>query len=169
MLRLTTLGVALGEVSNEIGEVGGENQGPRISWYLHNCEPPIRTPAPWCAAGLQGCSDIAARALRVPNPLDEVRREALVLSYYEWAKSKGLLVPASEAQPGDLAFFDFHPKSGNPWDHIGLVIEGPGDGVEYRTVEGNTSSANQREGDRWELKTRRTDRGYATAFARWAP
>ncbi len=167
-LRILTLGVALGDVSHEVREVGGNNMGPRVAWYLKNCVPPIIIPAPWCAAAVQGCSDIAARAWGIPNPLDEVRQEALVLSYYEWARDNRLIVPAEEALPGDLAFYDFHPDSGNPWDHIGLLLDPVDFAGAYRAIEGNTGSQSQRDGDGMFLKGRSTRSTYKTAFARWA-
>jgi len=82
-LQIATLGVALGEVSQRVREVGGNNQGPRIQEYLNNLDPPIHEAAPWCAAGLHFCADTAAMGLGVPNPLDAVRLEAYVQSYWD--------------------------------------------------------------------------------------
>lgn len=167
-LRAVTLGVAMGEVWNGVHEVGGNNMGPKVSWYLANCDPPIHIAAPWCAAAVQGCSDHAARQLRMPNPLDAVRQEALVLSYHEWATQNGIVVPAHLAEPGDLVLFDFHPGVGNPWDHIGFLEVAPGQGASFLTLEGNTGSQSQRDGDGFYEKERFTNHTYDVEFVRWA-
>lgn len=167
-LQLVALGVAIAEVDHEVRETGGQNRGPRIRRYLANCEPPLPEGNPWCAAATQYCSDVAARALGLANPLDEVRLEAYVQSYYDWASARGLLVTASQTQPGDLVLFNFR---GVRWDHIGFVLEPPlrqGDRWRpVRTVEGNTNDGGSRDGDGFYLKAREV-RENRTIFVRWA-
>lgn len=165
MIRAVTLGVALGEISHGVREEGGNNEGPRIREYLMNTDPPIHVSAPWCAAAVQYWADVACRGLGVPNPLDEVRREAYVQDYRAWAIGRGALVSEVDAEPGDLVLYDFR---GIRWDHIGILLS-PVEAGAFRAVEGNTSDASQRDGDAVAVKGRRIDSGYPVCFVRWAP
>ena len=157
-----TLGVALGEVDHKIREVGGNNRGPRIAQYLGSLDPPIHSAAPWCAAFVAYCSDTAARGAGLTNPLDEVKLEAYVQSYYDWASPHKL---TSEPRRGDLVLFNF---GGKRWDHIGIIAIPPNEhGILY-SVEGNTGDVNQRDGDGVYLKPRDTSK-LTCCFVRWAP
>lgn len=169
-LPLVTLGMALGDADHGVHEVGGENRGERVARYLANSDPPINVAAPWCAAWVQERADVAAAHLGLVNPLDMVRREALVADYFAWAKETRRVVPVEQAEPGDLICFNFR---GQGWDHIGFVVRRGPAGSIY-TVEGNTSpgvgSANverEREGDGVFTKTRSTTR-QPVAIIRWA-
>ena len=82
-IRLVTLGVIAGEIDHGVREEGGNNLGPRMKRYRENADPPIGKAVPWCALLVQYASDIAAKVLEITNPLDDVRQEALVQSYYE--------------------------------------------------------------------------------------
>src|SRR5690554_3172510 len=112
-LALVTLGVALADADHKVREVGGNNRGPRITQYLRGVEPPIHVDAPWCAAAVQYWSDVAARGLGVKNPLDAVRHEALVQSYYDHLKDRGE-VAVDLVEPGDLCLFQF-PNGPDRW------------------------------------------------------
>lgn len=160
-LRQVALGVAICEVDNKVREEGGANAGPRVRKYLANAG--INVAAPWCAAFVQYVSDVAANALAVPNPLDAVKLEAYVQSYYVWAKEAGALVKPEAALPGDLVLYDFHGKR---WDHIGLLLDTPTEGA-FRSVEGNTNEAGSREGDGVLVRVRSLTK-YPCAFVRWA-
>ena len=168
-LSVLALGVALGDADNGVHEQGGNNTGPKIRRYLKNCDPPINVAAPWCAAGLQYWSDIAAQAWDVPNPLDAVRLEAYVQSYYEWAKAGDRVVPVANAEPGDLVLYNF---GGKRWDHIGMVLK-PLSGGMLAAIEGNTSPGvgasadeREREGDGVYIKVRVITR-QPIAIVRW--
>lgn len=158
------LGVAIGEMDQEVREEWGENRGARISEYRENCEPPIGDAVPWCALFVQYVTDVACRALRIRNPLDGVRLEAYVQSYYDWAAAEGRIIPPEEVLPGDLALFNFRNVR---WDHIGLVLSTPTDSGTFQTIEGNTNEAGAREGDGVFEKDRTTAR-YPVVFVRWA-
>lgn len=164
-IQHVVLGVALAEVDHGVREEGGNNTGPRIRQYLANTTPPIHVAAPWCAAFVQYVADVACRLLDVPNPLDSVKLEAYVQSYYNWAVEHSALVGPEEAQAGDLVLYDFRGKR---WDHIGILLS-PVDMDAFRTVEGNTSDSSQRDGDAAAIKGRRTDADYPVCFVRWAP
>lgn len=163
-LQAVTLGVAICEADHKVVEEG-TNWGPRVREYLRNCDPPINVAAPWCAAFLAFVSDVAARGLGVANPLDSVRLEAYVQSYYQWAKEGGRLISPQESIPGDLVLYNFRNVR---WDHIGLLITPPDDLGFMRCVEGNTNDAGSRDGDGVYMKIRSLKRNYPVAFVRWA-
>ncbi len=164
MIRAVTLGVLAGEVDHGVREEGGNNLGPRMTAYRENADPPIGIAVPWCALLVQYASDVAAKVLEITNPLDAVRQEALVLSYFEELQDQE--VTRSAVEPGDLALFKFG-SSGRAWDHIGVVAVPPAAGSEFfRTIEGNTSDDSERDGDAVAFKTRRLDR-YPVIFLTW--
>lgn len=161
MLSYTTLGVAACDADHKVREEGGNNRGARIRQYLDNAG--IAQPAPWCAAFVQYCADVAARTLGVPNPLDAVKLEAYVQSYADQFKTQE--VTEAQAQPGDLVLFSF---GGERWDHIGIVAQAPVRGT-FWVVEGNTGDVNQRDGDGVYVKPRTMKTGKrAPLFLRWA-
>ena len=164
MIRLVTLGVLACEIDHGVREEGGNNLGPRMLRYRENADPPIGIAVPWCALLIQYASDVAALALGIPNPLDDVRQEALVQSYFE--ELADFEIRGESVEVGDLALFKFG-SSERAWDHIGLVARAP-DGVnEFRTIEGNTSDDSERDGDAVAYKTRVLDGSYPVTFLTW--
>lgn len=165
LLLGAALGVAFDEVDHRIREVGGNNRGPRIEQYRLNADPPFHVAVPWCALFVQYCTDIAARGLGVANPLDAVKLEAYVQSYYDWATGNDKVVNLNTVRAGHLVLFRF--GSANRWNHIGLVARPPdGNGIIW-TVEGNTSTTDDRDGDGVEMKPRDT-RELTCTFVAWA-
>jgi hypothetical protein len=169
VIHLVTLGVALCDVDHKVREIGGNNSGPRIRQYLASLDPPMAVDAPWCAAAVQYWSDLAARSIGVVNPLDAVKLEALVQSYYDHFRLD-VIGPAVKPAPGDLVLFKF-PKDGKPsptWNHIGIIAQAPKPGTSIAWVaEGNTGDVDQRDGDGVYLKPR--DLGKLTnCVIRWA-
>lgn len=169
-LPLVTLGIALGDVDHGVHEEGGNNNGLRVRAYLKHCDPPINIAAPWCAAFVQYVSDVAADALDTPNPLNDVRHEAYVQSYYDWAKATGKLVTEGDASPGDLILYNF---GGKRWDHIGVVLRPLSKGM-IAAIEANTSAGvgataaeRERDGDGVFVKVRNIGR-QPIAIVRWA-
>lgn len=160
-LRAVALGCAVMDARRKVRE-NGTNSGPEVTEYLKNAG--INVAAPWCAAAVQFWSDVAANALAVKNPLDEVKLEAYVQSYYQWAKDRGSIASEAIALPGDLVLYNF---GGKRWDHIGLLLDTPTDGA-FRAVEGNTNEAGSREGDGVLIRIRSTKKGYPVTFVRWA-
>jgi hypothetical protein len=168
-LQHVALGVAIGEAEWKVREEGA-NRGARVSQYLRTVDPPIAIPAPWCAAFVQFVADRAADHLLMPNPLDAVRQEALVASYWGWANESGRLIDPSKAGPGDLVLFNFRRKG---WDHIGMLVRRVSS-LTLVTVEGNTSPGvgadrieRERDGEGVFVKHRSTDR-QPIAVIRWA-
>lgn len=169
-LAHVALGVALGDVDHGVHEEGGNNNGSRIRAYLKHCDPPINVAAPWCAASCQYWADFAADALGVQNPLNDVRLEAYVQSYHDWAKAAGKLIDVEHAQPGDLILYNF---GGSRFDHIGIVLQ-PLHAGRIVSVEGNTSPGvgasaveRERDGDGVFVKVRTLGR-QPIAIVRWA-
>jgi uncharacterized protein YfaT (DUF1175 family) len=151
----------------------GTNDGKAVRRVLKNAG--INVAAPWCAAWVQDISDSAAKSLGMSNPLDEVKQEALVQSYANWASAKPkdrLVIFPSRALPGDLVLFKF--GTADRWNHIGIVTHPPHDdatGAAFRTIEANTSSGaagSQRDGDGVYERIRTVVPG-KTMFVRWAP
>lgn len=160
-LREVTLGVAIGDARGKVRE-DGTNKGRRITEALKNAG--IDVSAAWCVAIVQLWADDAAAILRVPNPLDEVKLEALVASYLDWAVANRRVVAPEKALPGDLVIYKF--TTGN---HAGLLIDTPAADGTFRAVEGNTNAAGSREGDGVYEKDRGTNKGYSVTFVRWTP
>lgn len=168
-LHHQAVGFFVCEVDHEIREIGGQNRGPRVEKYLRNCDPPISTAAPWCAAVMQYGVDIVADMGDFYNPLDQVRLEAYVQSYHDWGVANGLIVPAGV--PGDLVLYSF---GGQRFDHIGMVYKGVRRIGDFLALEGNTSPGigltpeeRDREGDGFYIKNRAMGKGYKVAFLRW--
>lgn len=157
MLHRVALGFAIAEADHKIREEN-PNDSTRIREYLANSSIPV--PAPWCAAFVQFCSDRAAQAIVQRNPLDDVRREALVADYVEWAKEENRIVEHPEI--GDLAAFDW--KGDGRWDHIGFVSRTPNLRGSFWCVEGNTRGEG---GEGVHNKPRSTKRGYNVCFISW--
>lgn len=165
-IQHVALGIALCDADHKVREMGGNNQGPRISEYLQGIDPPINVAAPWCAAAVQYWFDLAGRMLGIDNPLDQVRLEAYVQSYYDSLRDAELPGPEL-ARHGDLALFNF---GGSRWDHIGMVVQPPYTrGATFWCVEGNTNEAGSREGDGVLVKPRKTDGSYPVTFIRPDP
>ena len=171
-LQDLTLGVALCEADMDVRETRGNNAGDRIMEHLANVDPPIHSAAPWCAAAVQGWSDVAAEGVGTVNPLDAVRQEALVQSYHEWAVENSLIVSFEDAQQGDLVLYQF--GTSGRWNHIGLLVK-PLSSATFSAVEGNTPLADATEDEQRDsetkvdgvaVKVRRTDR-YPVEFVRW--
>lgn len=165
-LQLVALGFALGDADHKVREEGGENRGPRVRLYLANTVPPINTAAPWCAAWVQYVTDRAAAALKIPNPLDAVKLEAYVQSYFQWAEKGNRFVETTRVALGDLVLYKFGSER---YDHIGIVLTPPDIAGRFTAIEGNTNDAGSREGDGVFVKGDRTTRSrYPVRFVRWA-
>lgn len=162
MLSQVALGVALAEADRGTRETDGPNEGPRIREYLANVDPPIHHAAPWCAAAVQYWADLAAHQLGMDNPLDEVRLEALVQSYADWAHWSGGRVWAHQVEPGDLVLYSF---GGRRFDHIGIVVRPPDEAGRFLAVEGNTDADGGREGVEVAVRSRILNPGMM--FVRW--
>ena len=87
----------------------------------------------WCIFNECGASDL----------FYDGKKTAYCPAVHQWGREKGLIVPTSEGQYGDIVLFDWNGDG--VADHIGLIISRNGNGT-YETVEGNTSTYNYTNG-----------------------
>lgn len=160
-LRHYALAFALGELGRGVREQG-RNWSPRIEEYLRLAG--IAVPAAWCAAFVYWCVHQAAEGMGFANPLAAVHRKALVFDYWTAAEQMGWIVPAHEADAGDLVLFDF--PGGNPFDHVGFVVQPPGDASDVVSLDGNTNDEGAREGYEVAVRTRSIER-WGAVFVRY--
>lgn len=83
---------------------------------------------PWCCAFVCWCFAQAGLS-------QLIRKTGGCTTMMNWFKGKGRLVPARQAQPGDLVFYQFDADAYA--DHIGIVEKVTSTGVV--AIEGNTS------------------------------
>lgn len=127
------------------------NWGPEIQRFLRAAR--VVSPAPWCAAFVNWAAEQAASLLGVPSPLEEVKLQAYVPSYYQWAKEKNKLTKWPDVGPGDL--FVIYYASMNRFGHIGFVDYADANAGTFKTIEGNTDAAGGREGNAVASRIRR--------------
>lgn len=107
---------------------------------------------PWCAMFVSWCL-AQANATNLIN--QSPKGYAGCESFEVWAKAKGLTVPVSMVQPGDILLFDFS-KAGKS-EHTGIALGYNKNTHLIDTVEGNTAGDNagsQANGDGVYLKHR---------------
>lgn len=90
---------------------------------------------PWCCAFVCWVFDQA-------GCLGLLRRTGGCTTLMNWFKSRGRLVPAREAKPGDVVFYQFDKDAYA--DHVGIVEKVNKSGV--TAVEGNTSATSNDNG-----------------------
>ena len=101
---------------------------------------------PWCCAFVW---DIF-RMCGLSNLFYEGQKTAYCPTVYNWAGQKGLVVPKETARYGDIVLFDW--GGDGVADHIGFVEAY--NGVNYTTIEGNTSAGNDSNGGQVMRRTR---------------
>jgi len=156
-LHLLTLRVARSRIG--VSEQG-ENWGPEVERYLHAAG--IHQPAPWCAAFVNYCAEVASDWKGVTSPLESVTLQAYVQSYYDWAEQDNLFVEPADAGPGDLFLLWYGWL--NRWGHIGFVQEVRD--RTYDTIEGNAAKPGTRDARHVLTRTRKLTN--AVAFVRWS-
>jgi hypothetical protein len=113
---------------------------------------------------VNGCAEQGAAVVNVlHSPLEQVKLQGYVPSYYEWGEENGLLVPFEKIRPGDLFLLWFEEK--NRHAHIGFVDAVHLSADSYMTVEGNTDDRASREGIKVARRTRKPKKG--DVFVRW--
>lgn len=125
-----------------IEEVGGDNKGPAVEVFLRAAG--IGTDAPWCAAFVNFCAEMAQTLKNERSPLEQIEQQAYVQAYYNWAKGRDILIEWDQIGPGDL-FLIYHTTK-TRYAHIGFVDHVDLDRMEFSTIEGNTNEAGGREG-----------------------
>ena len=94
---------------------------------------------PWCCAFLWCIFDECGAS----DLFYDGKKTAYCPTVHQWGKEKGLIVPTSEGQYGDIVLFDWNGDG--VADHIGLIISRNGNGT-YETIEGNTATYNYTNG-----------------------
>lgn len=74
----------------------------------------------------------------------EMPKTAVTRVAYPWYRRHRRLVPARDAKPGDVVWFDFSSRL-KPVSHVGIVEKNLGRG-RLQTIEGNTNRAGSRSG-----------------------
>lgn len=101
---------------------------------------------PWCCAFVW---DIF-RMCGLSSLFYDGKKTAYCPTVYNWAKQNGLVVPKETAKYGDIILFDWGKD--DIADHIGFVEAY--NGVNYTTIEGNTSTSNDSNGGQVMRRTR---------------
>lgn len=125
--RDQALAIAVSEIGFRPGATGSTPFG---RWYGEHAHDPSFARQPWCAMFISWCFHEAG------TPLPEMQHEGysgaasahLMLDY---CRSHGWEIQVSEAQPGDVVFFDW--GSGKV-SHVGFVAQP----LPLQTIEGNT-------------------------------
>jgi hypothetical protein len=107
----------------------GSNWGPKISDWIKASG--YGSPVPWCQC--------FANAVAVHGGAPQLRTgyTPSVLAGIGGYKR----VTAKEARAGDMVFFKFPGVSGDTCDHVGVLLERPGENT-VKDIEGNTSPGN---------------------------
>lgn len=111
---------------------------------------------PWCCAFVCWCFAQAGLG-------SLVRMTGGCTTMMNWFKAKGRLVPAREAQPGDLVFYQFDKDAYA--DHIGIVEKVTKTGV--TAIEGNTSLTSDDNGGAVMRRTRKWSVMMAAGRPEW--
>ena len=146
-VRAKALGIALSQVG--ICEVGGRNCGPEVERYLGAAG--LGPGHPWCAAFIMWC--YREGALRATGPF-ELRLPITGSCARLWRRSNPLW-KSDQPSVGAIYIHLEDPKDPNSKGHCGIVTAFTGRTIS--AVEGNTTRAGSREGDRVLLNLRRRD------------
>lgn len=133
------------EAKSHLGYVEGKGKDNKFGkWYGMNG-------APWCAMFVSYCiNEIGAGDLI--KGAQGPKGFASCGYGIKFFKKKKAWFSVADAQPGDLAFFDWD-KDGEQ-DHVGIVISNDPKTKTIKTVEGNTSDSSHSNGGTVQAKTR---------------
>ena len=102
---------------------------------------------PWCATFIRACFVKGKEEKAIPDT-------AYCPHLESWGRAHNRIVPLAEAKKGDLVLFDFARKG--IADHVGILNfdYNPTSPNLIRTIEGNTGSVSQTNGDSVSKKNR---------------
>ena len=132
----------------------GSNAGPKVDVYLRACG--LNGGYPWCGAFVTWCF------IQAGYILDNPRRLAGASNWF----TAGRLVSRQQVRPGDV--FGLYNLHLGRIAHVGIITEIifiKGKPVSFRTIEGNTNDAGDREG--YEVCARLRPYSQPKVFARW--
>lgn len=134
----SVLATARAEVGYKEGK-NNDNKFAAIAGHANN--------QPWCATFVRACFIKGKEEKAIPN--------TAYCPYIEaWGKQHNRVVPMAEAKAGDLVLFDFARKG--IADHVGILNYDydPTRPNLIRTIEGNTGSQSETNGDGVAAKNR---------------
>ena len=134
------LAAARAEVGYKEGK-NNDNKFAKVAGHANN--------QPWCATFVRACFVKGKEEKAIPN--------TAYCPYIEaWAREHNRIVPLKEAKRGDLILFDF-TRTGKA-DHVGILDfdYDPTKPNLIRTIEGNSGSQSQTNGDGVARKNRAT-------------
>ena len=139
-LNAAVLDYARGHHEQRPREVGGQNRGPWVRMYTDGHD---GTEWAWCAGFVTLILRQACETLNVPMP---IRGSVSCDTLAAQAKAAGLFVSEAEARrrpvpPGSLFLVR---RTDSDWTHTGIVERS--DPLLFRTIEGNSNGAGEREG-----------------------
>jgi hypothetical protein len=150
--------LAVGCAFKGLTEVGADNHGQVVEWFLKSCD--LGPGFPWCCAfvsfvGRAALTDPVTGVSAWPLPMT-----ASCAALGAFALRKGVLVDTPER--GDIGLI-WYPKLGR-FGHAVILLDTPANLV-GPTVEGNTSGGGSREG--WGCFTRVRHFAARDRFVRW--
>jgi hypothetical protein len=120
--------IVIDAAKNEIGyQETGNNDTKYGKWYGLNNQP-------WCAMFVSWCFKEANLSHLIAASTK--KGFASCDAGLKWFAKKGKIVPVGQAQPGDIAFFQFDDDA--QADHVGIVVKNDGKKFLW-CIEGNTS------------------------------
>ena len=151
MSIISKLATKITEIAGkEIGveELDGSNCGPRVDEYKAATHLPPHEAWPWCAAFVCWC---VREAMKDGEYTFKRPTTAGAFAFENWSLAQDNSTQTKkptrgDIQPGDIVIFKF--------SHIGIATSVPTAG-KIRTIEGNTNSAGEREGQGVFLKSRK--------------
>lgn len=139
-LALAIVATARQNLAQHPIEVGGQNAGPWVRYYMDGFEGPSY---PWCAGFVTRVIEQAAEGMAISTPV-HLRRTYSCDVMASRAKEAARFVPgsSSEVRPGCL--FLVRGSRKNDWTHTGIITGL--DAQTFLTIEGNTNDEGSREG-----------------------
>jgi len=122
---MSVVEIALQEIGEQEKPVNKTKYG---KWYGADGQPWCAMFVSWCFAQIGASKSIAAQNSKGFASCDVGLK---------WFSKNNKLVPIGQAQPGDIAFFQFDSDA-QP-DHVGIIIKNTG--KQLVCIEGNTSSS----------------------------
>lgn len=142
---MTTAAQVIAEAKKHVGYVEGARKDNMFGkWYGMNG-------APWCAMFASYCIAKAGGVSLIKGAQND-RGFASCGSGIKFFKAKKAWFHVVEAQPGDLAFFDW--EHDGEQDHVGIVVSNDPKTKTIKTIEGNTSDKSHSNGGTVQAKTR---------------
>jgi hypothetical protein len=121
-------------------EVGNQNCGPWVRLYMNGHE---GSDWPWCAGFVTFILHQATQSLQIDMP---VAGSFSCDSLAAQAKAAGLFLPGANATSADVPTGSLFlvRRTDTDWSHVGIVEETSE--LAFKTIEGNTNDAGDREG-----------------------